>query len=152
MSIWGTTPLGGRDAAVIAEDQAAEAQQLQGWLRDWYGVEFDGKSPSGPLQQLLKAVHNIRLDVGKVIDKSQGGGSIACCGRDENANHNSTSIPSGVRVDVGGGDQGEWGRHPQRQAGRRCGDIDEKGQVWAWTVQPSCTAARVVQLARAVAT
>ena len=41
--------------AVIAEDQAQEAQMLQDWLRDWYGVEFEPKMSSGQLNKLIKA-------------------------------------------------------------------------------------------------
>ena len=78
-----------------------------------------------------------------MIDKSQGGGSISCCGGDENGNHNSTSIPSGVKVAVSGGGQGEWGILNVNLAAN-ADDIDDNGKVKAWTVQaelycgPSC--------------
>jgi len=36
----------------IIADQSAEVEQLQTWLRDWYGIEFQPKLPGGTLNQL----------------------------------------------------------------------------------------------------
>jgi len=41
--------------ASIAQNQAAEAAQLQSWLRDWYGIEFEPDIKPGPLKQLERA-------------------------------------------------------------------------------------------------
>lgn len=41
--------------ATIAEVQPQEAEQLQQWLTDWYGISFEPKTRSGPLRRLQRA-------------------------------------------------------------------------------------------------
>lgn len=40
---------------MIRQAQAQQAELLQQWLLDWYGVEFEPKMSSGQLQKLIKA-------------------------------------------------------------------------------------------------
>ena len=44
-----------------------------------------------------------------IIDSAYGIGNIGCCGGDENGNGNATSVPTGIYVEVGGRNGGEWG-------------------------------------------
>jgi len=41
--------------ATIAEVQSQEAEQLQQWLTDWYGISSEPKMPPGPLRRLQRA-------------------------------------------------------------------------------------------------
>jgi hypothetical protein len=52
---------------------------------------------------------NVSVPAGMIIDTSAGGGNIHCCGGDENTNPASTAVPSGIAVEPGGGNAGEWG-------------------------------------------
>lgn len=51
----------------------------------------------------------VKVPHGMIVDTSAGGGSIACCGGDENRNADSTDVPTGIVVSIGGGKAGEWG-------------------------------------------
>src|SRR5216683_7986312 len=52
---------------------------------------------------------SVSVPRGMVIDTHEGGGNIHCCGGDENTNNASTSVPTGIYVEPGGGNGGEWG-------------------------------------------
>jgi len=69
-----------------------------------YGEANQGR-PAFHGQQTLV----VSVPAGMMVDPSAGGGNINCCGGDENRNPASTSVPTGVVVEVGGGRSGEWG-------------------------------------------
>lgn len=69
-----------------------------------YGEASQGQ-PAHHSHQTL----TVKVPHGMIVDTSAGGGSIACCGGDENRNADSTSVPTGIAVSVGGGRGGEWG-------------------------------------------
>jgi hypothetical protein len=52
---------------------------------------------------------SVSVPHGMIIDTHEGGGNIHCCGGDENSNNASTSVPTGIYVEPGGGNAGEWG-------------------------------------------
>jgi hypothetical protein len=75
--------------------------------------KFDGQM-YGEANQGQPAHHSrqtvtVRIPPGTIIDASYGLGNIACCGGDENGNGNSTAVPTGLYIEVGGGNAGEWG-------------------------------------------
>lgn len=76
-------------------------------------TKFDGQM-YGEANQGQPAHHGhqtitVKTPHGYIIDTSYGLGNIACCGGDENGNGASTSVPTGIYVEVGGGNAGEWG-------------------------------------------
>lgn len=76
-------------------------------------VPFEGKM-YGEANQGQPAHHSrqkltVTVPAGMVIDTSYGMGNAHCCGGDENRNPASTKIPSGIKVQFGGGNAGEWG-------------------------------------------
>ena len=75
--------------------------------------KFDGQM-YGEANQGQPAHHSrqtitVRIPSGMLIDARYGMGNIGCCGGDENQNGNSTAVPTGIYVEVGGGNAGEWG-------------------------------------------
>lgn len=76
-------------------------------------TKFDGQM-YGQADQGRPAHHShqtisVKIPRGTIIDTSYGLGNIACCGGDENGNGNSTAVPTGIYVELGGGNAGEWG-------------------------------------------
>jgi hypothetical protein len=76
-------------------------------------VPFGGKM-YGEANQGAPGLHShqtltMQVPRGKVVDTSFTMAHIPCCGGAENGNHTFTAVPSGVYVEVGGGNSGEWG-------------------------------------------
>lgn len=69
-----------------------------------YGEAAQGQPAHHSHQSLT-----INIPPNKMIDASWGQGNIACCGGDENRNANTTHVPNGIYVEIGGGNAGEWG-------------------------------------------
>jgi hypothetical protein len=76
-------------------------------------TKFDGQM-YGEASQGQPAHHGhqtitVKIPSGMTIDSAYGQGNVACCGGGENGNGNSTSVPTGIYVEIGGGNGGEWG-------------------------------------------
>jgi hypothetical protein len=69
-----------------------------------YGEANQGQPAHHSHQKLTVAV-----PAGMVIDRTYSMGNVHCCGGDENRNPASIAVPSGIKVQFGGGNAGEWG-------------------------------------------
>jgi hypothetical protein len=69
-----------------------------------YGEANQGQPAHHSHQQLV-----VTVPPGMVIDTSYNMGNLHCCGGDENGNASSITVPSGIKVQFGGGNAGEWG-------------------------------------------
>jgi hypothetical protein len=102
MKIWGSLFVVALSCgSLLADAPTADFKKFAGQM---YGEADQGKPAHRSHQELTIAV-----PAGMVIDANYSEGSIACCGGDENGNGNSTSVPSGIYIEVGGGNAGEWG-------------------------------------------
>jgi len=72
-------------------------------------------------------------DVGYTIDKSYHQGNIPCCGGNENNNGATVEVPAGVYIETVCGGDGECGVFDLKLVADSS-DIDENGNVRAWTV------------------
>jgi hypothetical protein len=76
-------------------------------------LRFDGQM-YGSANQGQPAHHGhqvitVKIPAGTIVDAAYGQGNIGCCGGDDNGNGASTAVPSGVYLEIGGGNAGEWG-------------------------------------------
>jgi hypothetical protein len=87
--------------SALADAPTPDFKKFQGSM---YGEADQGKPAHHSHQEVTLIVPE-----GMIIDPSYSMGNIACCGGDDNSNGASTPVPSGIYVEIGGGNAGEWG-------------------------------------------